>query len=155
IDGTDGSVYLGALPLAQPHIGGAMGTLLDWSDSSRQIAVRANAETIESLRTAQSFGAEGIGLARSEHMFFPHDRMVALRRLILSEDENDRAAALTGLVDYQTGDYSNLFAGMNGKPVTVRLFDPPLHEFLPRSEEDIEETAQSLGIATRALRLRL
>ncbi len=155
IDGTDGSVYLGALPLAQPHIGGAMGTLLDWSDSSRKVAVRANAETVEALRTAQSFGAEGIGLARSEHMFFSHDRMVALRRLILSEDEDDRAEALTGLVDYQTGDYSDLFASMNGKPVTVRLFDPPLHEFLPRSDEDIEETAQSLGLATRALRLRL
>jgi pyruvate,orthophosphate dikinase len=155
IDGTDGSVYLGALPLAQPHIGGAMGTLLDWSDSSRKIAVRANAETTEAQKTAQSFGAEGIGLARSEHMFFSRERMVALRRLILSEDEDDRAAALTGLVDYQAGDYSDLFAGMKGKPVTVRLFDPPLHEFLPRSEEDIEETAQSLGLATRALRLRL
>ena len=155
IDGSDGSVYLGALPLAQPHIGGAMGTLLDWSDASRQIEVRANAETVEALRTAQSFGAEGIGLARSEHMFFSRERMVALRRLILSEDEDDRAAALTGLVDYQTGDYSDLFAAMHGRPVTVRLFDPPLHEFLPRSDEDIEETAQSLGLATRALRLRL
>ncbi|HEY9009629.1 MAG TPA: putative PEP-binding protein, partial [Devosia sp.] len=155
IDGTDGSVYIGSLPLAQPHIGGAMGTLLDWSDASRQIEVRANAETVDALRTAQSFGAEGIGLARSEHMFFSHDRMVALRRLILSEDEADRAAALTGLVDYQTGDYSTLFAAMAGRPVTVRLFDPPLHEFLPRSDEDIEETAESLGLATRALRLRL
>jgi pyruvate,orthophosphate dikinase len=155
IDGSDGSVYLGTLPLAQPHIGGAMGTLLGWSDASRQIEVRANAETVEALRTAQSFGAEGIGLARSEHMFFSRERMVALRRLILSEDENDRAQALTGLVDYQTGDYSDLFAGMNGKPVTVRLFDPPLHEFLPRSEEDIEETAESLGLPVRTLRLRL
>src|SRR5690606_25407796 len=155
IDGTDGSVYLGALPLAQPHIGGAMGTLLGWSDASRSVAVRANAETVEALRTAQNFGAEGIGLARSEHMFFSHDRMVALRRLILSEDEDDRAEALTGLVDYQTGDYSDLFAAMAGKPVTVRLFDPPLHEFLPRTDEDIDETAQSLGLATRALRLRL
>lgn len=155
IDGSDGSVYLGALPLAQPHIGGALGKLLDWSDGSRKVAVRANAETVEALRTANSFGAEGIGLARSEHMFFSPERMVALRRLILSEDENDRAAALTGLVDFQTGDYSDIFAGMAGKPVTVRLFDPPLHEFLPRTEEDIEETALSLGLATRALRLRL
>jgi pyruvate,orthophosphate dikinase len=155
IDGTDGSVYLGALPLAQPHIGGAMGKLLDWSDSSRKIEVRANAETVEALKTAQSFGAAGIGLARSEHMFFSRERMVALRRMILSEDEDDRAKALTGLVDFQTGDYSDLFAGMNGRPVTVRLFDPPLHEFLPRSDEDIEETAASLGLATRALKLRL
>ncbi len=155
IDGTDGSVYLGALPLAQPHIGGAMERLLGWSDATREIAVRANAETIEAVTTALSFGAEGIGLARSEHMFFSRERMVALRRLILSEDADDRAAALTGLVDFQTGDYSQIFTAMAGRPVTVRLFDPPLHEFLPRNDDDIEETAQSLGLAVRALRLRL
>ena len=155
IDGSDGSVYAGALPLSQPHIGGAMGRLLGWSDEARTIAVRTNAETVEAARTALSFGAEGIGLARSEHMFFSPERMVALRRMILSEDESDRSAALTGLVDYQTEDYSALFTTMAGRPVTVRLFDPPLHEFLPRSDEDIEETAQSLGLAVRALRLRL
>jgi pyruvate,orthophosphate dikinase len=155
IDGSDGSVYAGALPLSQPHLGGAMGKLLGWSDAARKIAVRTNAETVEAARTALSFGAEGIGLARSEHMFFSPERMVALRRMILSEDESDRSAALTGLVDFQTEDYSALFTTMAGKPVTVRLFDPPLHEFLPRSDEDIEETAQSLGLAVRALRLRL
>ncbi|HTN63364.1 MAG TPA: putative PEP-binding protein, partial [Devosia sp.] len=155
IDGSDGHVYAGVLPLAQPHIGGAIGTLLGWSDASRTIAVRTNAETVESARTALSFGAEGIGLARSEHMFFSPERMVALRRMILSEDEDDRARALNGLVDFQTGDYSALFATMKGMPVTVRLFDPPLHEFLPRTDEDIEETAHSLGLAVRALRLRL
>ena len=155
IDGSDGSVYAGALPLAQPHIGGAIGTLLDWSDATRKISVRTNAETVESALTALSFGAEGIGLARSEHMFFSPERMVALRRVILSEDEEDRSRAINGLVDYQTGDYSALFATMHGRPVTVRLFDPPLHEFLPRSDEDIEETAAQLGLAVRALRLRL
>ncbi len=155
IDGSDGAVYLGALPLAQPHIGGAMGTLLGWSDASRKVAVRANAETVEAVTTALSFGAEGIGLARSEHMFFSRERMVALRRLILSEDADDRSKALTGLVDFQTGDYSQIFTAMRGRPVTVRLFDPPLHEFLPRTDEDIEETAQSLGLAVRALKLRL
>ena len=155
IDGSDGSVYAGVLPLAQPHIGGAIGKLLGWSDASRTIAVRANAETVESARTALSFGAEGIGLARSEHMFFSPERMVALRRMILSEDEDDRSRAVDGLVDFQTGDYSALFSTMKGLPVTVRLFDPPLHEFLPRTDEDIEETAQSLGLAVRALRLRL
>ncbi|MGV8856629.1 MAG: putative PEP-binding protein [Devosia sp.] len=155
IDGTDGTVYAGTLPLAQPHIGGAISTLLDWSDASRTIAVRTNAETVESAKTALSFGAEGIGLARSEHMFFSPERMIALRRMILSEDEDDRSQALNGLVGYQTGDYSALFSAMQGRPVTVRLFDPPLHEFLPRSEEDIEETAASLGLAVRALRLRL
>ena len=155
IDGSDGSVYAGALPLSQPHIGGAMGKLLGWSDGARKIAVRTNAETVEAATTALSFGAEGIGLARSEHMFFSPERMVALRRMILSEDEDDRAEALTGLVDYQTEDFSALFTAMAGRPVTVRLFDPPLHEFLPRSDEEIEETAASLGLAVRALRLRL
>ncbi|WP_331990581.1 putative PEP-binding protein [Devosia sp.] len=155
IDGNDGSVYAGMLPLTQPHIGGAIGRLLNWSDASRTIAVRTNAETVESARTALSFGAEGIGLARSEHMFFSPERMVALRRVILSEDEDDRSRAVNGLVDYQTGDYQALFSTMNGAPVTVRLFDPPLHEFLPRSDEEIEETAASLGLAVRALRLHL
>jgi pyruvate,orthophosphate dikinase len=155
IDGSDGSVYAGTLPLAQPHIGGAIGKLLGWSDASRTIAVRTNAETVESAMTALSFGAEGIGLARSEHMFFSPERMVALRRMILSEDEDDRSRAINGLVDFQTGDYSALFSAMKGLPVNVRLFDPPLHEFLPRTDEDIEETAASLGLAVRALRLRL
>ncbi|MFC3705365.1 putative PEP-binding protein [Devosia honganensis] len=155
IDGTDGSVYLGALPLAQPQIGGAILRLLNWSDASRSIAVRTNAETVESAQTALSFGAEGIGLARSEHMFFSPERMVALRRMILSEDEDDRSRAIAGLVDFQTGDYSALFSAMRGQPVNVRLFDPPLHEFLPRTDEEIEETAASLGLAVRALRLRL
>ncbi|RUT31133.1 pyruvate, phosphate dikinase [Arsenicitalea aurantiaca] len=155
IDGTDGTVYLGAMGLSQPHIGGAMSTLLGWSDASRTIAVRTNVETVDAARTALSFGAEGIGLARSEHMFFSRERMVALRRMILSEDEEQRAAALRGLVDFQTGDYADIFATMRGRPVTVRLFDPPLHEFLPRTDEDIEETAVSLGFSVRALRQRL
>ena len=155
IDGSDGTVYAGTLPLAQPHIGGAIGKLLGWSDATRTIAVRTNVETVESARTALSFGAEGIGLARSEHMFFSPERMVALRRVILSEDEEDRSRAINGLVDFQTGDYSALFSTMHGLPVTVRLFDPPLHEFLPRSDEEIEETAASLGLAVRALRLHL
>ncbi len=155
IDGSDGAVYVGMLPLAQPHIGGAIGTLLNWSDASRTIAVRTNVETVESAMTALSFGAEGIGLARSEHMFFSPERMVALRRMILSENEEDRSRAVNGLVGFQTGDYQALFSAMNGLPVTVRLFDPPLHEFLPRTDEDIEETAASLGLAVRALRLRL
>lgn len=155
IDGTDGTVYAGALPLSQPHIGGAIAKLLNWSDGSRTIAVRTNVETVESAKTALSFGAEGIGLARSEHMFFSPERLVALRRLILSENEEDRSAALRGLVDYQTGDYAALFGIMSGKPVTVRLFDPPLHEFLPRSDDDIEETAASLGLVPRALRQKL
>ncbi|MGN6159193.1 MAG: putative PEP-binding protein [Devosia sp.] len=155
IDGGSGSVYLGVLPLSRPRLGGALGELLGWSDATRRIEVRANAETVEAATTALSFGAAGIGLARSEHMFFSRERMAALRRLILSEDEDDRKAALTGLVDFQTGDYSAIFSTMAGRPVTVRLFDPPLHEFLPRTDEDIDETAKSLGLELRALKLRL
>jgi pyruvate,orthophosphate dikinase len=155
IDGSEGTIYAGALPLSRPHIGGALSRLLDWADDSRTIAVRTNAETIEAARTALSFGAEGIGLARSEHMFFSGERMRALRRLILSENEEDRATALEGLVDYQAADYAALFQTMQNKPVTVRLFDPPLHEFLPRTEDDIEDTAQALGLSLKALRARL
>lgn len=155
IEGTDGEIYAGAMPLSRPHIGGAMSRLLDWADDSRRISVRTNAETVDAARTALSFGAEGIGLARSEHMFFSSERMVALRRLILSENEADRAAALEGLVDYQAGDYANLFATMQAKPVNVRLFDPPLHEFLPRTDDDIEDTAASLGLSVKSMRARL
>ena len=155
IDGSEGDIYAGALPLSRPHIGGAFSRLLDWADDSRTISVRTNAETVEAARTALSFGAEGIGLARSEHMFFSGDRMRALRRLILSENEQDRAAALEGLVDYQAADYAALFQTMQNKPVTVRLFDPPLHEFLPRNEDDIEDTAQALGLSLKALKARL
>jgi len=155
IDGSEGTLYLGALPLSRPHIGGALSRLLDWADDTRSVAVRTNAETVDAARTALSFGAEGIGLARSEHMFFSGERMRALRRLILSENEHDRATALEGLVDYQAADYAELFQTMQNKPVTVRLFDPPLHEFLPRSDDDIEDTAAALGLSLRALRARL
>lgn len=155
IDGSEGKVYADRQPLSQPHIGGAMSRLLDWSDGSRTIGVRTNVETIASAKTALDFGAEGIGLARSEHMFFSHERMVALRRLILSENEDDRTEALKGLVAYQSDDFADLFAVMQGRPVNVRLFDPPLHEFLPRTEEDLEETASSLDLSPKILRQRL
>jgi len=155
IDGSTGEVYAGGLPLKQPEIDGALGTLLDWADGSRTIQVRTNVETEESARTALSFGAEGIGLARSEHMFFSTERMVALRRMIFSQNDNDRKQALDGLVEYQADDYARLFSTMEGLPITVRLFDPPLHEFLPRSEEELQDTAASLGLDTERLRNRL
>ncbi len=155
IDGSSGQIFAGSLKLKQPDIGGTISKLLDWSDGSRTIGVRTNVETVESALTALDFGAEGIGLARSEHMFFTHNRMVALRRLIFSNSDSDRAEALNGLVEYQSGDYSELFQVMGSKPVTVRLFDPPLHEFLPKSDEDIEETAKSLGLGVFALKRRL
>lgn len=155
IDGNEGLVLRGRQPLSQPTVSDSISRLLDWSDGSRTIAVRTNVETITAADTALHFGAEGIGLARSEHMFFSNERMTALRRLILSENETDRAQALEGLVSYQTGDFADLFAVMKGRPVTVRLFDPPLHEFLPRTAEDIDETAKSLGLTQTALRQRL
>ena len=155
IDGNTGDVYAGALPLTQAKIGGALGTLLDWADGSRTIEVRTNVETEESARLALQFGAEGIGLARSEHMFFSAERMVALRRMIFSQSDLDRKHALEGLVEYQADDYARLFTTMQGLPITVRLFDPPLHEFLPRSEEELEEAAASLGLETERLRNRL
>lgn len=155
IDGSTGEVYAGALPLTQPHIGGNLRTLLDWADGSRTIAVRTNVETEEAAKVALSFGAEGIGLARSEHMFFSTERMVALRRMIFSQNDHDRKQALDGLVEYQADDYARLFSTMDGLPITVRLFDPPLHEFLPRTEDELEDTASSLGIDTKRLRNRL
>jgi len=155
IDGSTGEVYAGALPLTQPHIDGALETLLDWADGSRTISVRTNAETDEAANVALSFGAEGIGLARSEHMFFSTERMIALRRMIFSENKQDRKQALSGLVEYQADDYARLFSTMDGRPINVRLFDPPLHEFLPRFEEELEETAASLDMDTEKLRNRL
>ncbi len=155
IDGADGRIFAGSLPLLQPDMGVAITKLLNWSDGSRTIAVRANVETVESAITALNFGAEGIGLARSEHMFFTHERMIALRRLILSENEEERKLALKGLVEYQSKDYAKLFSTMGARPVTVRLFDPPLHEFLPKSEEDIEETAFQLSLTVEEIKARL
>ena len=155
IDGGDGRIFSGSMPLLQPDIGETITKLLNWSDGSRTIEVRTNVETVESAKTALSFGAEGIGLARSEHMFFTHERMLALRKLIFSKNDDDRKTALKGLVEYQSDDYAELFISMGAKPVTVRLFDPPLHEFLPKSDEDIEETAKSLDIKVSELKRRL
>lgn len=155
IDGGSGEIYAGALPLTQPKIGGSLGTLLDWADGSRTIEVRTNVETEESAKLALQFGAEGIGLARSEHMFFSTERMNALRRMIFSQSDLDRKHALEGLVEYQADDYARLFSTMRGLPLTVRLFDPPLHEFLPRSTEEMEEAAASLGLTRERFKQRL
>ncbi len=155
IDGAKGKIYDGSLELLQPDIGSTITKLLDWSDGSRTIEVRTNVETVESAITALNFGAQGIGLARSEHMFFTHSRMIALRRLIFSKSDEDRAIALKGLVEYQSDDYAKLFVAMVSNPITVRLFDPPLHEFLPKTEEDIEETARSLDLGVERLKRRL
>src|SRR5690606_38627259 len=123
-------------------------------DRLRRLKVRANAETPRDARTAREFGAEGIGLCRTEHMFFDADRILAMREMILSEDEAGRRAALAKLLPMQRQDFVELFSIMHGLPVTIRLLDPPLHEFLPQTEEEIAEVAAAMGTSVDRLRRR-
>jgi pyruvate,orthophosphate dikinase len=127
---------------------------MGWADKARRLKVRANAETPSDAQTAREFGAEGIGLCRTEHMFFDADRIVSVREMILSDDEAGRRAALEKLLPMQRQDFSDLFRIMHGLPVTVRLLDPPLHEFLPHSDSEIEEVAAAAGADPEKLRRR-
>ena len=129
------------MPMLQPELSGDFATLMDWADEIRRMKVRTNAETPADARMARSFGAEGIGLCRTEHMFFEGDRIVAMREMILADTEKDRRAALAKLLPMQRSDFVELFEIMAGLPVTIRLLDPPLHEFLPKTEEEIAEVA--------------
>jgi pyruvate, orthophosphate dikinase len=155
IDGSTGEVMLGAVPTVQPELVGDFGTLMAWADRSRRLRVRANAETPLDCRTAREFGAEGIGLCRTEHMFFDSGRIAAVRQMILASDEAGRRAALAKLLPEQRGDFGEIFRIMAGLPVTIRLLDPPLHEFLPHSEEEFEEVAAGAGTAVEALKRRV
>jgi pyruvate,orthophosphate dikinase len=154
IDGSTGEVMLGAVPTVQPELVGDFGTLMVWADRSRRLRVRTNAETPNDCRTAREFGAEGIGLCRTEHMFFDAERITNVRQMILAEDEKGRRAALTKLLPAQRSDFEEIFRIMAGLPVTIRLLDPPLHEFLPQSEADYAEVAAATGISTELLRRR-
>ncbi|MDH3658442.1 MAG: pyruvate, phosphate dikinase [Alphaproteobacteria bacterium] len=154
IDGGAGEVMLGAVPTIDPVISDDFATLMGWADARRTLKVRANAETPEDARTARSFGAEGIGLSRTEHMFFDDDRIVAMREMILSETTEGRRAALAKILPMQRADFVELFEIMAGCPVTIRLLDPPLHEFLPHEEDEIEQVAEASGIDPKALRRR-
>ena len=154
IDGTSGQVMEGAVPMLQPELSGDFAAIMEWADASRRMAVRTNAETPADARMARSFGAEGIGLCRTEHMFFDDDRIVAMREMILSDVEKDRRAALARLLPMQRSDFRELFEIMAGLPVTIRLLDPPLHEFLPKSDEEIAEVAKAMGVSAEKLRLR-
>jgi len=154
IDGSTGEVFLGAVPTIQPELTGDFGTLMEWVDTIRTLKVRANAETPTDAATARGFGAEGIGLCRTEHMFFDPERIIAMREMILAETEKGRRAALAKLLPYQRKDFVDLFSIMQGLPVTIRLLDPPLHEFLPNTEEDIAEVAKAAGVDTQVVKAR-
>ncbi len=152
IDGTTGQVLVGEVAMLQPEMSGEFARLMEWADAHRRMAVRTNAETPADARAARGFGAEGIGLCRTEHMFFEGERIVAVREMILSETEQGRRAALDKLLPMQRGDFTELFEIMQGLPVTIRLLDPPLHEFLPHSEEEIAEVAAVMGVDSEVLR---
>ena len=155
IDGTKGHVIEGEVPMLQPELSGEFSKLMVWADEIRRMKVRTNAETPRDAKQACEFGAEGIGLCRTEHMFFDEDRILAVREMILSADEAGRRAALAKLLPMQRQDFAELFEIMAGLPVTIRLLDPPLHEFLPHSEEEIREVAEALGAEEKKLRHRL
>ncbi|WP_416065635.1 pyruvate, phosphate dikinase [Rhizobium sp. ZK1] len=155
IDGSAGQVLKGEVPMIQPELSGDFGRIMGWADRARRMTVRTNADTPADARAARSFGAEGIGLCRTEHMFFEGERIHVMREMILAEDEKGRRGALDKLLPMQRSDFTGLFTVMHGLPVTIRLLDPPLHEFLPKSDEEIAEVAFAMGMEPTALRQRV
>jgi pyruvate,orthophosphate dikinase len=145
IDGSSGEVMVGRVPTVEPELSGDFGVLMGWADKLRRLRVRANAETPLDAKTARGFGAEGIGLCRTEHMFFDADRIRAVREMIMADSVEGRRAALAKILPMQQQDFVELFRIMAGLPVTIRLLDPPLHEFLPKTDEEIADLAQSIG----------
>ena len=154
IDGVTGEVILGEVPTVPPQMSGAFGTIMAWADEYRTLQVRANAETPNDARQAKEFGAQGIGLVRTEHMFFDGGRIISMRRMILAADEGDRKAALKELLTMQREDITELFRIMDGRPVTVRLLDPPLHEFIPHTEAEMAQVAKAAGVPLNRVRRR-
>ncbi|MCA8908217.1 MAG: pyruvate, phosphate dikinase [Rhodospirillaceae bacterium] len=146
LDGGTGEVMVGEIATVQPQLSGDFATMMGWADKLRRMKVRTNAETLVDAETARKFGAEGIGLCRTEHMFFDVERIPAVRRMIVADTEEQRRAALKELLPMQRKDFTELFTVMAGLPVTIRLLDPPLHEFLPKSEADMEEVAKAAGV---------
>ncbi len=151
IDGSIGQVLAGRVARVEPALSGEFGTLMGWADKVRTLGVRANADTPADARLAVKFGAQGIGLCRTEHMFFDEDRIQAVREMILSDQLEQRKKALAKLLPMQRGDFVELFEIMQGLPVTIRLLDPPLHEFLPHTQEDIAEVAAAMGVDPKKL----
>ena len=154
VDGAAGKVFFGKVATIEPELSGDFGALMGWADKLRRMNIRANAETPHDAQVARGFGAEGIGLCRTEHMFFEADRIVAVREMILAEDAEGRKAALEKLLPMQRSDFEGIFRVMAGLPVTVRLLDPPLHEFLPHSDSEIEEVAKASGMDAAKLKER-
>ena len=151
LDGSTGEVFLGTAPLVPAKLGSELGNLMEWVDKFRRLRVRTNADTPADARTARSFGAEGIGLCRTEHMFFQPERILAVREMILARDEAGRRAALAKILPMQREDFIGIFREMDGLPVTIRLLDPPLHEFLPHGPAEIDEVAAALGKPAAAI----
>lgn len=152
LDGSTGNVYGEQLPTVEPEMAGDFATFMEWADEIRDLRVRTNADTPNDAATALKFGAEGIGLCRTEHMFFEADRITAFRKMIVSSSEEQRRRALDEILPVQRKDFEGLFEAMEGRPVTIRLLDPPLHEFLPQDEDDIEALAKELGISADELK---
>ena len=155
IDGSTGRVILGQVPTVQPEISGDFSKLMGWADSFRKLKVRTNSETPLDTKTAREFGAEGIGLCRTEHMFFDEERILSVREMILSKTKEDRAKALDKLLPHQKKDFMEIFKIMSGLPVTVRLLDPPLHEFLPRTDKEISEVASVVNLPVKEIENRI
>ncbi len=154
LDGATGEVFVGSVAMIEPAMSGDFGTLMEWADKHRRMGVRTNAETPMDAETARKFGAEGIGLCRTEHMFFDPQRILAVRQMIISNTEAGRRAALAVLLPYQREDFRQLFTIMAGLPVTIRLLDPPLHEFLPHADQEMQDVADSLGTELSVIRQR-
>ncbi len=154
LDGSKGEIILGACPTVEPELTGAFGTIMEWADDYRTLNIRTNADTPADSKVAREFGAEGIGLCRTEHMFFEGDRIVAVREMILAEDVEGRKKALAKILPMQKGDFKEIFECMAGLPVTIRLLDPPLHEFIPHTDKELQEVADSLGVDVETLKVK-
>jgi len=154
MSGDTGEIYEGQVPTIEPQISGDFEIIMKWADEKRRLRIEANAETPKDAQQARDFGAEGIGLVRTEHMFFDPKRIVSMRKMILADTEEEKKKALDELLPYQTSDFEELFRIMDGYPVTIRLLDPPLHEFLPKTDKDIQELAKEIGVTEEAIRKR-
>ncbi len=154
IDGSSGNVYKGRVPMQQPEMTGDFNTLMTWADEIRTLKVFTNADTPTDAKTAIGFGAQGIGLCRTEHMFFDNERIIAVRQMILAETIPEREKALAKLLPYQRGDFEEIFRVMKGLPVIIRLLDPPLHEFVPHKEEEFASVASAAGVSVAKLKAK-
>ena len=154
LDGSTGKIYLGDIPTVEASISGNFERIMNWADQFRRLKVRTNADTPEDAANAVRMGAEGIGLTRTEHMFFNPERIPKIRKMILSDTVEEREAALNELIPFQKGDFKGIYKAMEGRPVTIRFLDPPLHEFVPTTEEDIKELADEMGLSVEVVKAR-